>query len=387
VNFDTFRDEANVQAFLCLLRIGETNLTDDAYRMISGGGLFDAPPWEHPYKGLSTLHGGKAAGFVQYIPHTWDGCVKDFGLEDFSPVNQERAAIGLISQHHGALSDVLAGRVADAIGKLNQVWVSLPGAPGIKRTIEEAEQIFVKYGGTLAGAAPAQPPIESILTPPPEPEPLVTQPEDTTVDPLTAISLISTIGPYIVNLIPQVKKLFDPGVPVAERNVNAAVAVLQTISEVAKEQDVRVAVTKMQADPALRQEVTNAVLTHPEVVGLLEVGGGIVKAREYGLQVQNAEKPFWYNPVFVVTCMFMPAIFWMIGSIIVAGVELRPDAPWWADTLIKLFGTAFTPETRAGLFNLVVGMIVGGVCGVWYGTSVGSMKKDDRPTTNATAKE
>ena len=287
------REKANVTAFLDLIRLGESNLTDDAFRMVNGGGLFDAPPWVHPYEGLSTTQGGKAAGAPQFIPHTWGGLVKDFGFPDFSPENQLDAAVGLIYQH-GALDDVNAGRIRQAIEKLNRVWVSLPG-PGVRRTVEEAIKFYQSRGGSLEGEETN------------EPE------EGTNMDPLTALSLIGSIGPAIINLIPQVKKLFDPAVPVAERNVGAAVAVLQTITDVAKTPDVHTAVAAMKSDPVLKQNVIDAVVTHPELVGLLEIGGGIVEARKANSQA--AEIPLYRDRAFIIGLVFMVGVFMLLVDV------------------------------------------------------------------------
>jgi hypothetical protein len=38
--------------------------------------------------------------------------------------------------------------------------------------------------------------------------------------------------------------------------------------------------------------------------------------------------------------------------------------------LLGMFGGGWTGEARSGGFNLVVGLILGGICGVYYGVSV-----------------
>jgi len=52
-----------------------------------------------------------------------------------------------------ALSDVLEGRIGEAVRKCSKEWASLPGSPYGQRT-EKLEAVFdeyVKYGGTLVG--------------------------------------------------------------------------------------------------------------------------------------------------------------------------------------------------------------------------------------------
>ena len=89
--------------------------------------------------------------------------------------------------------------------------------------------------------------------------------------------------------------------------------------------------------------------------------------------MQTAEKPFWYNPAVLVTVLFFPMMYWIVGGVLAGGT---PGAPAW-------FGSAFDANTRTGLINLIVGMVFGGVVGLWFGTSYGSMRK----TEIAAAKE
>jgi muramidase (phage lysozyme) len=139
----------NVLAFLRLVRAGETSETDDAYREIFGGGLFDAPPWVHPHHAVT---GGAltstAAGAYQFLAGTWDELATKFGFGDFSPINQDLGAVALIARR-GALEDVIAGRVRDAIDKCGKEWASLPGSPYGQptRTVGEALETYAQFGG------------------------------------------------------------------------------------------------------------------------------------------------------------------------------------------------------------------------------------------------
>ena len=60
-------EHGNVQAFYAVVRFRESSLGPEAYRMISGGGSFDDFS-KHPFAGMSTRAGGKAAGAAQFIP-------------------------------------------------------------------------------------------------------------------------------------------------------------------------------------------------------------------------------------------------------------------------------------------------------------------------------
>ena len=43
--------------------------------------------------------------------------------------------------------------------------------------------------------------------------------------------------------------------------------------------------------------------------------------------------------------------------------------------LLSMFGSAWTGEARSGGFNLVVGLVLGGICGVYFGVSVTQAKQ------------
>ncbi|MDM1279028.1 hypothetical protein HXZ65_12320 [Acinetobacter indicus] len=69
-----------------------------------------------------------AAGRYQFLKGTWDRVSKRYGLNDFSPKNQDLAAVALILGR-GALGDVIKGDFTKAVGKLGGEWASLPSSP------------------------------------------------------------------------------------------------------------------------------------------------------------------------------------------------------------------------------------------------------------------
>jgi hypothetical protein len=270
----------------------------------------------------------------------------------------------------------MAGRFDHAVALARLTWTSLPGAAENRAswTLAKARELYLAAGGSLEAKATAEETPEEAPEPHTDANPF-DAPIPRTAPPVKEASamplalLIQIFGPAIAQLIPQVAKLFDQS-PVAQRNTAAAEAVINTITSVAQSPDLPTALSAMKADPSLAQTVTQAVVTHPEVIGLIEVGGGVEKAREFSRQVAQAEKPFWYNPLFWITVMFMPMIYLFVLSAVLNGA---PDGreEWW---MLAPLDSA----TRNGLMNLLVGLIVGGVCGIWFGTSWGSQKKDER---------
>jgi muramidase (phage lysozyme) len=203
-----------VAAFLRVIRQGETNQSDDAYSEINGGSHFVAPPWVHPYAGLSAPP-GRAAGAFQDIPHTWARLsaligAPDAGEGDFSPARQERGNVADIMGHAGALEAIVAGDVALAISILPNEWTSLK-----TMALSTAEAVFQQFGGVLA-ADPAKAPEPSEDAPAPvadapiaadadaEPTPVSTvrQPQGT---PMGALAL-----PFLTTILPSVIGLFAP---------------------------------------------------------------------------------------------------------------------------------------------------------------------------------
>lgn len=326
----------NVQAFLRVIRAGETSQDDIAYRTMFGGGTFasfnDHPRVKNSAAGLVST----AAGAYQFLERTWDGLDAKYNFPDFSPATQDFAAVALILGR-GALDDVLAGRFEQAVRKCNKEWASLPWSPYGQptRTIEQARQVYEAYGGTY-----------SEVTSQPE------QPKETKMVPLPIIGLaIQAISAFM----PKVRELF-PGSEVADRNLKAAEAVVNIAKDAigaANEQDL---ITKLKEDPQAANVVEKAV--QDNWFGIVEVGGGIVEARKAALEMTKAEVPLWKNPAFIVSMVLLLPVYAVIGSV------------------IGLYGVQWDDNVKM----LVVGIIsnvVSGTMGFWLGSSFGSQKKSD----------
>ena len=165
--------EANTAAFLAMIRTAEGTADPDGYRALFGHNrrrprLFDG--WaDHPRIAQQFTDGQgrrlwtSAAGAYQFmaispIPgggatkvNTWDRIRDRLRLPDFSPASQDRAALELIREA-GALGDVRAGRLADAIRKVRKVWASLPGAGynQPERSADALQWAYISAGGNLA---------------------------------------------------------------------------------------------------------------------------------------------------------------------------------------------------------------------------------------------
>lgn len=143
----------NVKAMLAVIRKGEGTSDTNGYRRIFGGQLFNSFA-DHPRIIVKKSgYTSSAAGAYQFLISTWDETRKKMGLKDFSPFNQDLAALGRIAAR-GALDDVIAGRFEVAIKKLNKEWASLPLSPYGQpvQTMQGAKNIYLANNGTISQA-------------------------------------------------------------------------------------------------------------------------------------------------------------------------------------------------------------------------------------------
>lgn len=147
---------ANVQAFLRVIRYAEGTAGANGYRTMFTGRLFDNGYVAHPQiRNCANGYCSTAAGAYQFLTSTWNDLQRKLSLPDFSPASQDLAAIELIRQE-GALDDVIAGRFSTAIDKVQNIWASLPDVPGGERaagygqplkTLAELQTQFTTHGG------------------------------------------------------------------------------------------------------------------------------------------------------------------------------------------------------------------------------------------------
>lgn len=133
--------DGNARAFLAMISKAEgTDRRANPYAVCYGYRFTITDFSDHPaelgvWKGepldsLGPAYVGKrstAAGRHQIILPTWRMCKRALSLPDFGPDSQDKAALYLIKKR-GALDDVEAGRIPEAIEKCRAEWASLPGA-------------------------------------------------------------------------------------------------------------------------------------------------------------------------------------------------------------------------------------------------------------------
>lgn len=283
---------ANVGAFLRVIREGESSQDDAiAYRMVNGGGRFESFA-AHPYGELPTTQGGRAAGAYQFLPTTWAGLRRRWPtyLVDFSPASQDAGAV-LYLYELGALDDVLAGRVAQAIARLGRIWTSLPnGTENSGRyTLAKALAVFTRYGGKLAGTPPAdtQPaaPIEDRSTPYVPPQPEAKMPAALIALAQVLISAFTPVAQsYIAEKVNKAAKTGDPtvGEGVAKAVIDSAQQALGIPDRATPEATAAAVVAAAQDKPDVIATAQESAIDFLEKIGPLldKIGAQDLKAWE-----------------------------------------------------------------------------------------------------------
>ena len=333
---------SNLAAFLRVIREGETSQDDNAYRTIVGGGYFDSFA-DHPRKlvyipslGVSST----AAGAYQFLSRTWDGVAKRLGLPDFSPESQDKAAVELIRQR-GALADVEAGRLEDAIRKCNKEWASLPGSPYGQHTISLArcKSVYETYGGTYGMQ-------ETQGEEAPEEVKEVTMSSTVFLD--AAIDVLSAA-------IPALNKVFK-GSDTAERNQKAAEVVVKVAKDALGARNEQELIDEVRGSPEAVKTVSKAI--EDQWFQIVEAGGGGIKgASERAVAMAESNQPMYKNPAFVVTLMLMPLVYVVVGAVL------------WKENIPQ--------DLLVMTVTAVISGVLSGIMGFWLGTSFGSAKKTD----------
>ena len=160
------RHNPNVEAFLRVIRHGESSQDEGAF-FLRWGGTGQKPKRftdtsDHPRILEPGPNGpSSAAGAFQETMTTFDDVAPIIGVTDFTPESQTLIAIGVIDIED-ALDDVIAGRLRDALAKCAGRWASFPDSRAGQRThrYDELERVFLRYGGTIDAGVAAPPRID-----------------------------------------------------------------------------------------------------------------------------------------------------------------------------------------------------------------------------------
>lgn len=167
-----YQEAANCKAFLDMIAYSEGTDSRGGYRCIfndaAGPNLFydfsDHPRIAKRFRSATgAMLWTTAAGRYQFmavspLPNgattkvdTWDRIKAKLGLPDFSPANQDAAALELIDEA-GGLAYVRAGKFDEAVSKVRGIWASLPGAGygQPEQKLASLRNIYQQRGGYVA---------------------------------------------------------------------------------------------------------------------------------------------------------------------------------------------------------------------------------------------
>jgi muramidase (phage lysozyme) len=337
IGYLSLLDDPNVKAFFAVIRAGEGTSDSGGYSRHYGGTSFDSFA-DHPRIAITAGRWtSTAAGAYQHLARTWDECADALGLEDFSPKNQDLAALFLIDRRK-ALEDVLAGRIEQAIAKCNREWASLPGSPYGQpvRTMEQALATYRAHGGELA---------TNLATIP-----------DTQEAPMPIPAIIGALLPGLIRAIPDLGKLFSSGSEVAERNVKAAELAVGIVQEAVGARNAQEAAEIVASDPAQAEAAQEAVRARWHE--LTEVGGGIESARKADVAFVAAGSDPLKSPAFLISLVLLLMPIMLLADVF----YVHPGA--------------YDGPLRTQIVTGVL-MVIAMIGAYWLGSSFGSAKKTD----------
>jgi len=153
----------NVVAFLDMLAWSEGTdngrqpTRDRGYDVLVGGQMYTGYA-DHPRVLVDLPRLGiqsTAAGRYQLLRRYFDAYRKSLGLKDFTPLSQDLIAVQQIRERR-ALPLIQAGKIAEAIAAVRNIWASLPGA-GYGQHEHKLEQLLSVFDRAKAAAERGQP--------------------------------------------------------------------------------------------------------------------------------------------------------------------------------------------------------------------------------------
>ena len=340
----------NVAAFLRVIRAGESSQTDDAYRMMFGGGLFDvAGGWRHPNvvnhaAGLSST----AAGAYQFLFRTWDGLTRQYPFPDFAPKCQDMGAVALIAGR-GALQDVLDGRLDAAIAKCNREWASLPGSPYGQPVLSMARcrAVFAEYGGTEAGIPNSGTSVPKTA-------------EDTRMDPLSLVSLLTGVFSPIIRAKAQKALGGEVGGQLADN-------LLAVTQQVTGKADPLEAVAVARQQPEMVAKVEQAAADWLAQMGPVLDKVAALEAAAWAAEELSRDAAAKRGQQMAEVGVLRSPQFW-IAAFILANVT--------GVVFTVLYRDTFSSDMQSFVIGAIVGGALTAVISYFFGSSRGSAAKD-----------
>lgn len=171
-------------------------------------------------------------------------------------------------------------------------------------------------------------------------------------------ALVTALLPSVVAAIPRLAAIFKNGSEVAERNVAAASAVLDIVTQATGSVNAQAAVEAIQKDPAQLAAATKAVESNWFTLAPAD-GGGVEGARKAAEAYAMPEgQRFWLNPAFWITLVLIGMTYMMLIDVFFVHPE------------------NYSGDLRTQIVTAVL-LVISIVGGYWLGTSFSSARKTD----------
>lgn len=169
-------------------------------------------------------------------------------------------------------------------------------------------------------------------------------PKGTAVAPFLLAAL-----PALFDAVPKLVKSFtDDGVTVPERNVAAVQIAVEAAKQAVGAANEQALVETLKADPEAAQKVRAAI---DASWAQITDAAGIEEARKADAAQVASGAPVWRSPSFMIALALIPAVYMIVGSV------------------VGLFGQPFSDDVRSAIANGVVGLILGGLSGYYWGST------------------
>lgn len=142
----------SVKAMLDTIAYAEATMNDQGYQTQFGFQYFDNLN-DHPRRIICKEYKGdwlcsSAAGRYQILQKTWDRIAKKINARDFTPYEQDRAAVHLLAENNAleltAKKFLSQTDFKKVLSRINTIWASLPGSPYGQPT-RSAKDLYMVY--------------------------------------------------------------------------------------------------------------------------------------------------------------------------------------------------------------------------------------------------
>lgn len=169
-------------------------------------------------------------------------------------------------------------------------------------------------------------------------------------------ALIAAVLPMLAAKIPELLTLATADTK-DERKAQATQLAVDVVTQSLGARNAQEATEMVQADPAAAATARQAV--RERWADISEAGGGGIEgARKADAAFAGGKQSVWKSPSFVVALGLLPLVYMVVGAV------------------VGLFGAPFSEDVRAAIANGIVGLILGGLIGYYYGQSTTLNKRE-----------